>query len=504
MNGTLERSPYISQPEVTPASQLELATMRLDDARMAWAEVSAKNRDRMVRRRIEGYNDIRDEYNQATREYGQLSRAEAVEGANGDIAALSQIVADFTVEEHTKLRQESERFTDSKKIRKFARKFGEWMNSGNTLTKIGKGAAVAGAVAVTVAVSPIGAALGVGVALASKGGISYLRGANRESGIRDLGEGTLTTNELTDDRSLNNETDLFALMQQKASDTYKADNKEVQRKVSKATRRGLGLAAFTTVLGGTLGMAAHGAFMPSAQADSFHEPVGFKSYQPVTMTEHEPVGFSADHETVPMIDTPVTHEPVRMTPMHESGVRFETIPTHETTGLIPAEHEPVGFTGDDTPTHEAVPLLNDVPEHEPVEVVPSSHESVDFIDTDPTPTHESVGFVDTDGGSPEPSNHETTGFTDTPEANPTDDWSELSHEARFVEPGEGGWQTMKELGIPEHKWEVIWQDAGAKLNAEDKTYLMKDGRWGWSDSMRLSDNDLSILAKAASSHGVTL
>jgi hypothetical protein len=84
------------------------------------------------------------------------------------------------------------------------------------------------------------------------------------------------------------------------------------------------------------------------------------------------------------------------------------------------------------------------------------------------------------------------------------DWSDFDPDARFIEHGEGGFQTLDEMGIPEDKWEAIWQDAGAVLNEDGKTYMMDDGRWGWDHSMRLSDGDLTVLAEAAERNGVTL
>lgn len=84
------------------------------------------------------------------------------------------------------------------------------------------------------------------------------------------------------------------------------------------------------------------------------------------------------------------------------------------------------------------------------------------------------------------------------------DWNDFGRDARFVEPGEGGFQTLKEMGIPENKWEAIWQDAGAKLHEQGKTYTMDDGRWGWDRTMRLSDRDLNVIARAAERNGVAL
>ncbi len=84
------------------------------------------------------------------------------------------------------------------------------------------------------------------------------------------------------------------------------------------------------------------------------------------------------------------------------------------------------------------------------------------------------------------------------------DFHELSHDARWIEAGEGGFQTLKELGIPEAKWEAIWADAGESFAEEGKTYLMDDGRYGWSQPGRLSNADILELARAARRNGVVL
>lgn len=81
------------------------------------------------------------------------------------------------------------------------------------------------------------------------------------------------------------------------------------------------------------------------------------------------------------------------------------------------------------------------------------------------------------------------------------DWSEVSHDARWIEHGEGGFQTLQELGVPQEKWEEIWADAGEQFQAEGKTYVMDDGRFGWSEPGRLTNDDLSTLVEAAQRHG---
>lgn len=84
------------------------------------------------------------------------------------------------------------------------------------------------------------------------------------------------------------------------------------------------------------------------------------------------------------------------------------------------------------------------------------------------------------------------------------DYSEISEDARWIDSGEGGFQTLKELGVPEAKWEAVWADAGEHFNESDKTYMMADGRWGWNAPGRISNHDIFELVKAARRNGVEL
>jgi hypothetical protein len=81
---------------------------------------------------------------------------------------------------------------------------------------------------------------------------------------------------------------------------------------------------------------------------------------------------------------------------------------------------------------------------------------------------------------------------------------DISESARKIVPSEGGWQTLKELGVPAYKRDEIWADAGAILQNRDLTYLMEDGNFGWSHEGRLSNADLRVLVEAAGRHGVNL
>lgn len=84
------------------------------------------------------------------------------------------------------------------------------------------------------------------------------------------------------------------------------------------------------------------------------------------------------------------------------------------------------------------------------------------------------------------------------------DMSEIPRDARWIEHGEGGFQTLKELGVPQEKWEAVWADAGEHFAENGKTYLMEDGRYGWSEPGRMTNADITELVKAARRQGVML
>lgn len=83
---------------------------------------------------------------------------------------------------------------------------------------------------------------------------------------------------------------------------------------------------------------------------------------------------------------------------------------------------------------------------------------------------------------------------------------EFSVDAFTVEPGEGGFQTLQEMGVPEDKLNEVWADAANELNqtGNGSVYLMDNGEWGWTSAGTLSDSDMAILKAAAERHGVTL
>lgn len=80
----------------------------------------------------------------------------------------------------------------------------------------------------------------------------------------------------------------------------------------------------------------------------------------------------------------------------------------------------------------------------------------------------------------------------------------LSHNARWVEPSEGWYQTFNELGIPQDNWQDVLQDAGPKLHEQGWAYRMPDGQWGISQPGRLPDSALRIIAESSKDNGYKL
>lgn len=74
----------------------------------------------------------------------------------------------------------------------------------------------------------------------------------------------------------------------------------------------------------------------------------------------------------------------------------------------------------------------------------------------------------------------------------------FSDNARTVERGEGGLQTLREMGVSSSDYERIWEQVGNRLQETDQgdqVYRMSDGRWGWNKPGELNQKTLEIIAE---------
>lgn len=85
-------------------------------------------------------------------------------------------------------------------------------------------------------------------------------------------------------------------------------------------------------------------------------------------------------------------------------------------------------------------------------------------------------------------------------------WDNFVPDAHHIQYGEGGFQTLEEMGVPADKLDSVWETAGQELNlhGDAGVYRMADGHWGWSAPGDMTQNDLQILVDAAKQNGVTL
>ncbi|PID29585.1 hypothetical protein CR983_03700 [Candidatus Saccharibacteria bacterium] len=82
----------------------------------------------------------------------------------------------------------------------------------------------------------------------------------------------------------------------------------------------------------------------------------------------------------------------------------------------------------------------------------------------------------------------------------------LSDEVRVIERGEGGFQTLAELGVPAQDRERVWEQVGTYLASAgrgDLVYRMDDGKWGWSNSGTLTDETLALILQGMNSTSST-
>jgi hypothetical protein len=116
---------------------------------------------------------------------------------------------------------------------------------------------------------------------------------------------------------------------------------------------------------------------------------------------------------------------------------------------------------------------------------------------DSTSQTDGQGVIDNDNHDTVPG-HE---FHQTPDQTR---FAEIGHDARWVEPGEGWYQTFNELGIPQDNWQDVLQDAGPKLHEQGWAYRMPDGQWGISQPGRLPDSALRVIAESSKDNGYKL
>lgn len=74
----------------------------------------------------------------------------------------------------------------------------------------------------------------------------------------------------------------------------------------------------------------------------------------------------------------------------------------------------------------------------------------------------------------------------------------FSGDATLIEYGEGGWNTLSEMGVDSAHYEAVWEAVGQRLTDSghgDLVYRMPDGQWGWSRPGVLDGEALRVIAE---------
>lgn len=245
-----------SYTEATRENALDRARRDLKFQREQLASITAKRQGKAVSFRKKAFENARDSYNEQLHKLGKLELADILDDESTSENDKHTAVIAFIFEEQAKLRELTTNVLTNTKVGRFV----EFMNRGNTFTRILKGAGVGVA-------AGIGGALVVGSGLAGAGVIAgsavaagrFSRGFARSDARRGRGMAVELGDE--DDRGIlrnvlvESEEDSLEEAIWKADEWFVDDTKAEQRKRRKSVAAGVGGIA----LGGLLGAGIHAA-----------------------------------------------------------------------------------------------------------------------------------------------------------------------------------------------------------------------------------------------------
>ena len=137
-------------------ANLERIETDLASARSEWAKLSSKRQRRTFDRRIEGYNDAKNRYNQLVQERGRALLADELAQTENATEKNALVIA-YLANEQNELRELVKHESDMK----FPVRFANWMNRGSRKARLAKGLAIG--LAAGLGGSLLAGAAGVGV-----------------------------------------------------------------------------------------------------------------------------------------------------------------------------------------------------------------------------------------------------------------------------------------------------------------------------------------------------
>lgn len=369
--------------EQESTADIERIDAELASARSDWAKISSKRQRRTFDRRIKGYKDARDRYNQLVQERGRALLADEL-AQTDSVTEKNALVIAYLANEQNELRELVKHESDMK----FPVRFANWMNRGSRKARLAKGLAIG--LAAGVGGSFLAGAAGVGILAGGAVAASrFVRGytARHTEGMGQLDETSVAreANHRAKVIGGDNIESLSGIFQ----GYFEVDSKREQIKRRKAVAWGVGSIAVGSIAGHAL-----------------HLGIDHVS----GWTEHNGLGghLFTDHQS-----------------------------NHPMSG---GDHTPPSGGGHDTA---------------------------------PSP-------------SPKLELHELAN----------------AHDTFNVHPGEGWYETMKDMGIPEDKWADVLKDAGPKLHEQGWAYFdTAHHEWRITKPGHLSGAAVQALKNASAQHG---
>lgn len=332
----METSEYQPTVENEYRNDPEALHDQLDAARRDWAALSAKRQRRMFDRRIHGYNQTRDTYNELVVECQKLDLAEMLEN-EPDQTQQRLMVAEYWLNEQNLLREETKNTVEGKRTWKFAHAFANFLNSGSRRTRMIKGIALG--FGIGIAGSMLGGVLGaatIGTGIVAAGRFARGYFARHTGGMEqhDLGAEDMLQQIGHEDLD---EAEFQAAVQDESLEMFNRDGKKEQSKQRRAFAWGAGSVAVGAVLGAAFA-GGHWGGVSVAHA----ETIGSSHTDIVGGTIHTDIPVTVEHTD---ISTVSGHTDVGVDTGHtDVGVDTQAHTDIETTsGTVGAETEQHGF-----------------------------------------------------------------------------------------------------------------------------------------------------------------
>lgn len=512
-------TPVMERP-VNAKAEEQTAEDRLQQARLAVADVYTQD---MRFKASEG------EYGQqVVKNFENLLFEDGVSKLRGEVNDLSVSEIDARVQQYLdaefdgSIRAQIDQNIDSNFIYRMRRKLGEFLNRGNKIVKLGKGAlmtATAGAIGGLVG-GVGGASVGVGLAVATRDMADHK--FESLAGKLEAAEETdkvMVYEELDGSTPVERLESLFrhnAEARRKKLETDIAEQRAVyQERFMKAGKKGLFAAAISFVAANFFsggGVQAHAAPLdtPSADVglgggvdtvdiglgpDVVHVDTVDVDLGP-TDTANVDIGssFESGHPTKlggGLLSDPTETVDIDLGPSEAGVDSVETVEVGLGPDEVSTETVEVGLGPDEVSTETVEVGLG--PDDASVE---SSTETVEVgLGPDEAPTETVEVGLGPDSGDVSTSGAESHVGSSAIEIEIPSDLS--------LRSGEGGWETLKKLGVTKSEWSDLWKEIGNEIRQSDfknDVYLGVDGHWRWSYPGPVKPEVADIMRRVISEH----